>query len=168
MFLFFFSSCLNNNEQNDKNYEQLDKEKLKEKLVTANKQYYINENEQIDGYVNRLGYKVNKTERGVRYYVYKKSSTSLLQKEQHVILDYSVKLLDGTICYTSDSTGVLDFQIGHTDLPAGLQEGLLQLGKGDKAILITPSYLGYGLSGDGGNIPSNAVLVYDVSVLNTK
>lgn len=72
------------------------------------------------------------------------------------------------MCYSSDSTGNLVFQIGKTDLPVGLQEGVQLMSKGEKAVLITPSKLGYGFTGDGANIPPNAVLYYDVELIKIK
>jgi len=42
------------------------------------------------------------------------------------------------------------------------------MSKGEKAVLITPSKLGYGFTGDGANIPPNAVLYYDVELKKIK
>lgn len=164
--LFSYSGCKNNS--SDGNYNQMDQEKLKEKLVRANKEYYANENNTIDDYVTRLGYNMQKTQRGVRYYIFNKTNGELIKNKQRVEVKYVAKLLDGTLCYTSDSTGNLEFEMGKTDLPVGLQEGLMQMSKGEKALLISPSNLGYGLTGDGAAIPPNAVLVYEVEVVRVK
>ena len=105
------------------------------------------------------------TSTGLRYYIYKKNAGAKPVKESVVLVKYEVKLLDGSVCYNSSTTGNLEFQIGKTDLPVGLQEGVQLMHVNDKAIFITPSKLGYGLTGDGENIPPNAVLVYDVELL---
>lgn len=164
--LLSYGGCKNNNA--DSNYHQMDQDKLKEKLVRANKEYYGNEDEAINDFVSRMGYNMQKTQRGVRYHIFNKNNGTLIKEKQKVEIKYVAKLLDGTLCYTSDSTGNLEFEIGKTDLPVGLQEGLLQMSKGEKAILVSPSNLGYGLTGDGAAIPSNAVLVYEVEVVEVK
>ncbi|MCL8009141.1 FKBP-type peptidyl-prolyl cis-trans isomerase, partial [Gelidibacter japonicus] len=43
---------------------------------------------------------------------------------------------------------------------------LLQVG--DKARLVIPSDLGYGAQGAGGVIPPNAILVFDVELMDVK
>lgn len=164
--LISYSGCKNNSTEGS--YDQINQDKLKEKLVRANKEYYANEDEAINDYVTRLGYNMQKTQRGVRYYIFNKKENVRVRGKQLVEIKYSAKLLDGTLCYTSDSTGNLEFEMGKTDLPVGLQEGLMQMSKGEKALLISPSNLGYGLTGDGAYIPPNAVLVYEVEIIDVK
>lgn len=50
----------------------------------------------------------------------------------------------------------------------GLNEGLRMLKPGSEAIFIIPPFLAYGLIGDGKMIPSRAVIVYNVSILQAK
>ena len=81
-------------------------------------------------------------------------------------LKYKIELLDGTYCYSSDSSGVLQIKIGQSDEPTGLQEVLQLIPRGSIAKVIIPSYLAYGLSGDGNKIGSGASLVYDIAIIN--
>jgi FKBP-type peptidyl-prolyl cis-trans isomerase len=161
--ILFTFSC--NNQSNTSTQEQFNEKKLKEKLVRANKVYYKNEDEAIDDYVQRHAYTMQKTSTGVRYMIYKNGKGKKAEHDKVVEINYSVQTIDGTLCYNSDSTGNLNFKIGQSDLPSGLQQALQLMHQGDKAILITPSNLGYGLTGDGDKIPPNAVLVYDVELL---
>lgn len=153
---------------NDKQTQQQaepNRQQIKEQMVRVNKVQTYNEESQIQDFLGRYKYPVKTTDTGLRYYIYKK--TEGVQPGEHSIvqIDYTVKLLDGTVCYSSDSTGVLEFQIGKTDLPVGLQEGMQLMRTGEQAIFITPSKLGYGLTGDGAEIPPNAVLFYNVKLL---
>lgn len=166
-FCLIFVSCQNEN-KNHQNFEQLDQKKLKEKLISANKIYYKNQDEEIDAYISRLGYDMQKTATGVRWMIYKPGTGKQAASESEVEVKYTVQLTDGTFCYSSDSTGNLEFKIGHSDLPTGFQQGISLLKEGDKAIIIAPSNLGYGLTGDGGKIGSNAILVYDVELIDVK
>ena len=55
-------------------------------------------------------------------------------------------------------------KVGKSEVASGLQEGLKYLHEGDKAIMIIPSHLAYGLTGDGDKIKQYQVLVVDVHV----
>lgn len=142
-----------------------DNQKMKEQMVRVNKIQVYNEDDQIEDFLKRYKYPVSTTSSGLRYYIYKRQNGEQPGAHSIVKIDYTVKLLDGTVCYTSDSTGALEFQIGKTDLPVGLQEGVQLMKTGEAAIFITPSKLGYGLTGDGAEISPNAVLYYDVKLL---
>lgn len=161
--LFVAVGCSNENQSQQQ--AEPNRQQIKEQMVRVNKVQTYNEESQIQDFRERYNYPVKTTDTGLRYYIYKK--TEGVQPGEHSIvqIDYTVKLLDGTVCYSSDSTGVLEFQIGKTDLPVGLQEGMQLMRTGEQAIFITPSKLGYGLTGDGAEIPPNAVLYYNVKLL---
>ncbi|MBS1765475.1 MAG: FKBP-type peptidyl-prolyl cis-trans isomerase [Bacteroidetes bacterium] len=161
--VIFFIACSSN--ENTKQTPVPDSKNLKEQMVRVNKVQTYNEDSQIDDFLKRYQYPVNTTATGLRYYIYKKTEGEQPGAHSIVKINYNVKLLDGTVCYSSDSLGALEFQIGKTDLPVGLQEGMQLMKTGEQAIFISPSKLGYGLTGDGAEIPPNAVLFYDVKLL---
>ncbi|MDQ3017492.1 MAG: FKBP-type peptidyl-prolyl cis-trans isomerase [Bacteroidota bacterium] len=69
-------------------------------------------------------------------------------------------LLNGNIFDLGD-----DINYPLSGLIEGFQEGLPLFGKGGTGRLIIPSHLGYGEAPQGG-IPSNSVLVFDVSLID--
>jgi FKBP-type peptidyl-prolyl cis-trans isomerase len=160
----FLFSCTQSPPEEQKNNIQ-SSANLKKQLERVNKIQTYSEASQIEDYLSRYHYPVDTTPTGLRYYIYKKNEGMQPVKNSIVEISYKVMLLDGTVCYSSDSTGNLEFQLNKTDLPVGLQEGLLLMKTGEKAIFIAPSKLGYGLTGDGANIPPNAVLSYNVELL---
>jgi len=84
-----------------------------------------------------------------------------------VTVRMKISLLDGSVCYESDS--IPDkFVVGQSDLvTSGLHEGVLLMHESDKAKLIVPSVIGYGLLGEESkNIPPQSVLIYDVELLS--
>lgn len=165
LFFILLSMVSCNRNFPEKDHQTLNQEKLKEQLVKVNKVQNYSEQSQIENFLKRYKYPMQESKTGLRYYIYRTANGKQPGKESVVTVKYEVKLLDGTVCYNSEGTGNLEFQIGKTDLPVGLQEGIHLMKTGEKAILIAPSKLGYGLTGDGANIPSNAVLVYDVELL---
>ena len=110
---------------------------LKEQMVRVNKSQTYSEQNQIEEFISRYNYKMDTTGTGLRYLIYKKANGKTPDRHSTVVINYEVKLLDGTICYNSDSTGDLEFEIGKTDLPVGLQEGLQLMNIGEKAIFIS-------------------------------
>ena len=50
----------------------------------------------------------------------------------------------------------------------GIEEAVLFLRKGDKAHIIIPSHLAFGLLGDQKMIPSRSALIYEVNIINLK
>ena len=78
---------------------------------------------------------------------------------------YTGKLLDGTVFDSSYKRNQpLDFPLG--GVIQGWQEAIPMLGKGGKGTFIIPSHLAYGPRGAGGVIPPNAILNFDIEVLD--
>ena len=85
---------------------------------------------------------------------------------------YTGKLLDGTVFDASSQHGNVPFQfmVGATPKQAipGFDEGISLMHKGDKATLLIPSNLAYGLAGSSTAVPANSVLRFDVEVTDVK
>ena len=81
---------------------------------------------------------------------------------------YTGKLLDGTVFDASSQHGntPLQFLVGATppQVITGFDQGIALMHKGDKATLLIPSNLAYGLQGAGTAVPANSVLRFDVEV----
>lgn len=161
--LLFINAC-NSSEQDQGN---IDKGRLKEELIKANKVFVEEESEDIDAYIERAGYKMQVTETGLRYMFLKKSGSGTKPKvEQTVSVHISLDLLDGTHCYDSDSLGAIVFTVGKAEVPRGLEEGVQLMELNDEAIFILPAHLGFGLTGDGSKVPPNRALKYRVRLLS--
>lgn len=156
-----FFAC-NNTEQKPK---PINEQVLKERMISANKYLSRSENEEIDAYVKRRGLPVVLSKTGVRYYIYEKGKGTTLKQGDRLFLKYKLSFLNGQLCYDSDKDGLMQIEIGKSGV-TGLNEVLLLLKHGDKARLIVPSYLGYGLMGDEKKIPTKATLVYDIEIPN--
>ena len=62
----------------------------------------------------------------------------------------------------------LVFQIGYSKQMRGLNYAIKLLKIGDKAKIIIPSYLGFGISGYGKLVPPYSTLFLNVKLLNVK
>lgn len=139
---------------------------MKERLIRANRQFVKNQLDDIQGYIERHGYKMDSTLTGLQYQIKPSEKLRAVKADSNSIagIRYKLKLLDGRECYTADSALYREYHLTRDDMPAGLREGLLMMHEGDKALFIIPSYLAFGLTGDGDCIPPNAALVMTVSL----
>jgi FKBP-type peptidyl-prolyl cis-trans isomerase FkpA len=142
------------------------------KLVDANKMYVKRESDEIDQYVAHQGWQMITTGTGLRYMIVKKGTGALAKPDSNstmiVKLKYKKSLLDGTLCYSSDSTGAAEFVVGQDNVETGLHEGIQFMHVGDKAVMILPSHLAFGLVGDGSKIPPRASVLYELELLSLK
>ncbi|NRA12519.1 MAG: FKBP-type peptidyl-prolyl cis-trans isomerase [Crocinitomicaceae bacterium] len=113
----------------------------------------------------RPKWEMTKTGSGLRYWVYKSGEGEGLVSGDIAEVEYSVGLLDGTECYSTDSDEYVEVIIDHSEVETGMQEALKLLKVGDMAKVIVPSHLGHGLLGDLDKIPPQRTLVIDLTLL---
>ena len=88
---------------------------------------------------------------------------------QTVTVHYTGWLADGTKFDSSVDRGrPYPLTLGVRAVIAGWDEGLASMNVGGKRRLIVPAVLGYGERGYPGSIPPNAVLIFDVEVLDAR
>ncbi len=145
---------------------QKDQQKIKEQFVNANQQLLKKESDEIDYYVKAHKQPFTNTKLGIRYFVYKPSIKGDSVKAGQVIkMKYTVSLLTGDVCYSSDTDGIKTFKVGEENLESGIHRGVQLLKRGDKAYIIIPSHLAHGLLGDFKKIPPQMPIIYDVEIL---
>lgn len=112
-----------------------------------------------------------RTASGLYYLITKKSNGTNPKPGQKVTVNYTGKTMDGkpfdsNIDPAFHHTDPLDFTLGIRQVIAGWDEGIGLLKKGEKGVLYIPSGLAYGKEGRGAVIPPNAILVFDVELLD--
>ena len=160
MFSVVLLSCNNSDKQKKVNFKQ-----AKETLKGVNRYLVKDDTDVMIGYARRRNWDMKLDSTGVLYQIYKKGKGEKAKKLKFISINYTVSLLDGTVCYTSDSTGSLNFRIMQGGKESGLEYGVLKLREGDKARFIIPPYLAHGILGDENKIPPRSIIIYDVEVL---
>ncbi len=158
---FILFSC-HQSEQPDNNKKYI---KDKNSLIEINKFLVEKDAEAIENYIGRRKWEMNKTESGLYYMIYKNGIGRQAKFGSLATINYEISLLDGTICYKSDSTNPKSFIIGKGGVESGLEQGILFLREGDKAKFILPPHLAYGLTGDEHKIPPRSTIVYDIELI---
>ena len=96
---------------------------------------------------------------------------ALVKAGNEVTVNYTGKLLDGTVFDSSEGKPEpFKFIVGQGMVIPGWEEALLLMAKGGKAKLLIPSNLAYGARGAGGVIPPFSPLVFELELIdiNTK
>jgi len=138
------------------------KEKIKKDLEQENRRISTTENEDIENYVRRRGWPFFNTGTGLRIAIYEKGEGRRPQSGDVVWVAYSVSLLNGQECYRSAPDELESFIVDFDRVESGLHEAMKYLREGDRAFLIIPSHLAFGLLGDSDKIPSYSTVVYDL------
>jgi FKBP-type peptidyl-prolyl cis-trans isomerase FkpA len=137
-----------------------------EQSVKLNSEWAKDERYHIDKFLERKpDWKMTETGTGLLYMIYEESEGELAVAGKQAKVKYTISLLDGTLCYSSDSTGTETFLIDRSEVESGLQEGIKLMRVGSKAKLIIPSHLAHGLIGDQDKIPPLETVVFDIQLI---
>lgn len=160
LLLMMLTSC-GGNETGPKTgtVKRRDMEELNRYMVQKDKEI-------IESYIERKGLVMTESPTGMWYSVINEGTMPKLTDGDRVLMEYECSLLDGTLCYSSDVNGPKELVLGHSQMEAGLVQGLKQLGRGGEALFILPPFLSYGLTGDGKKIPPRSIILYKVKLLN--
>lgn len=127
------------------------------------------ENAAIEQQLEKLSAGFDKTDSGLRYKFIQKGDGEQAEKGKTVSVHYTGTLENGK---TFDSSyprkKPIEFPLGKGHVIQGWDEGIALLQVGDKARFVIPPDLGYGARGAGGVIPPNAVLIFDVELMDVK
>ena len=108
------------------------------------------------------------TDSGISYKINKKGTGENAKDNDNVKVHYTLKLIDGSEVDSSLSRGEpIEFTLGVGQVIPGWDEGIKLLNKGASCTLVIPPNLAYGEAGAGnGVIPSNATLIFDVTLVD--
>lgn len=134
----------------------------------------------ITNYLAEQQIKAQTTPSGLFYVIDKPGKGEHPKKGNTVKVNYTGKLLDGKVFDTSVESAAkehgvhnpqrpyepIGFKLGVGQVIQGWDEGISLLQKGSKARLFIPSTLAYGKQGAGGLIPENAVLTFEVELVD--
>ncbi len=126
----------------------------------------------IDKYLVQKNRKSLGTINGLRYFVNKAGIETLAKTGDTVWVNYTGRLLDGTIFDSNTDARFghpepFHFILGKGNVIKGWDQGLLYFSEGAEGQLYIPSGLAYGKRSSG-PIPSNACLIFDISLVKVK
>lgn len=158
-------------------------QKQREKAEAASKEQVSIDEKIIDDYLAENGINAESTEEGLKYVITQEGNGEIPANGNTVVVNYTGTLLDGTMFDSSieedakaggiyregrDYNKPFEFALGQGRVIKGWDIGIALLSKGAKATLYIPSSLGYGARGTGSTIGPNAVLVFNVELIDFK
>jgi FKBP-type peptidyl-prolyl cis-trans isomerase len=148
--------------------QSIDYDQVKEDLMEMNKEKAESESVRLEEYIEESDWDAIKTGTGIYVYVYFQQDSSAVPAQfgQLAEISYEVRLLDGTLCYSTLASGPESFRVGMDNVESGLHEAIQYLAVGDKAKILLPSHRAYGFTGDQKKIPQDAAIIYDVELLS--
>ena len=165
-FLIFFLSILvscgegikeqvsTGNTWNDSTSVGFNKDRLKEEELQIN--LFLSHHSEIQ-------YQTTGT--GLRYQIVKESNGTKVESGDSVEVSLKISLLNGSICYQTDTTDVDLFLVDKSSIESGIQEGIKYMKEGEKALFILPSNLAHGLLGDFEKIPPMSPIKVDIELI---
>lgn len=147
----------------------VDYAKMKTDLQKRNKQLYKEEMLGIESFIKRRNWNMTASGTGLYYIIYKKADSTqpTIKEGQIARVNFTVYVIADSLseCYASDGEPE-DFMVGMDNVESGLHEGIMYMRKGEKAKLILPSHLAFGLVGDQDMIPPLSTLLYDIELVD--
>lgn len=113
-------------------------------------------------YISDNNLNAQKTDSGLYYVINNEGTGTRPTASSNVTVAYKGYLLDDTVFDESDSNGI---SFGLNQVIPGWTEGIQLFKEGGDGVLLIPSNLGYGNSGNS-SIPGGAVLVFDVKLIS--
>lgn len=161
--LLLLSSCQH---QEKTDNQEVSRKEITNAMLNANRDFVTEEEQQIIDLLKRYKWNMTRTETGLRYMVFQKGTGTKVHLGDDIQLKYSCKLITGDEIYNSDSDGLMQFKVGKGGAVSGIHEAILFMNRGDKAKIIVPSHLGYGLIGDNNRVPIRSTLIYEIEILD--
>jgi len=167
LFSLILTHCTNSDEE-IKRPIKIDREKLKRQFEIANQRVVQKEIDEMDYFEKTHQMPFKRTNFGVRYYVFDSvPKQQKIQDGEEVTMNYTISLLNGTICYT-DEGKPKTFIVGGEHIESGIHKVMPYLHYGDKAYILIPSALAHGLLGDFSKIPPQSPILYKVHIYKKK
>jgi len=140
-------------------------------FIHANKKIIRNEEVKIDSLISEVSMPFFRDSTGIRFLIdsYSNFVDSFIYPIDGdvVSIAYNCFVFDDVEnIYDSYLTDTIRFKIGYSKQMRGLNYGIKLLQIGDKAKIIIPSYLGFGMSGYGKSVPPYSTLLLNVKLLN--
>ncbi len=133
---------------------------LAEHNATANRYLAQSEETQIQAYVERRGWQMQRLNGGTRV-METATGSRKIDYEDTVVVEYDLETIGGQTVYR----GVTDTVVaGRLEPTRGLDAALRTLSRGSQAVVIVPSGQAYGVVGDGDRVTTRMILVYKLKV----
>ncbi|MDO5655385.1 MAG: FKBP-type peptidyl-prolyl cis-trans isomerase [Flavobacteriaceae bacterium] len=129
-----------------------------------NKQLNSLENEEIQEYIRERSEDYLQTNAGFFMTRTRLDSVRLVKDMDTIKFQYQVKNLQDSMIYDYETIGKQLIVLGQSSIIPGIEYGLKRMSEGEKATLLLPSGLAYGVDGDRKKIGADEPLVIEIKL----
>lgn len=133
--------------------------------VEGNKRIMQWEKEEMELFIKRYGWPMQRTGTGLYVEILNPGRGLTFKDGQEISMEYRTFLLSGEMVGSSETDGIRTFTVGQSQEIEALHEAARMLKHGAKARLVIPSYLAYGVAGDGRHIKGRLPIAMLVEVI---
>ncbi|MDD4738780.1 MAG: FKBP-type peptidyl-prolyl cis-trans isomerase [Bacteroidales bacterium] len=175
--IILFSSCTdkyNNHkaivlrEKRESPKEESKEEKVDNTLLKVNQVANEKEIQKIKGYIQRRKWQMQHIKEGVFVESLLEGKGKTITSNSIVTINCKIELLDGTKVFDSKIDGAKVIDLKSEQDVVGLVYVLNGLKEKTKLRAVVPSFLAFGLKGDGDRIPKRSSLVYEIEIKEVK
>ena len=131
-------------------------------LQNINKVLAAKEDSALEVFVSKKHKTFKKNEIGFWYKIDKSGNGTEIKDSETCRFKYKLELLNGKVIQEDEK----QITIRKRQVIIGLEEAIKILKRGDKATLIIPWYLAYGMTGNEPLVPPYTSLIYEINILN--
>lgn len=142
------------------------KEDKEAPFVEGNKRIIRWENEEMCLFINRYRWNMQQTGSGLYVEILDPGKGNLFEVGDEITMSYKTFLLDGELIYDSEHDGLKRFKVAKSPEIEALHEAVRLLRPGAAARIVTPSYLAYGVAGDGDKVDGRMPLAMIFKIEN--
>jgi FKBP-type peptidyl-prolyl cis-trans isomerase len=156
----------------DMKRQQAEMEKMKAEAGEKAKVQAVTDDQLIQDYLKAKGItNAKKTASGLYYVIHQAGTGPNAASGQKVTVNYTGQGMtgekfDSNVDPAFNHVEPFKFDLGTHSVIAGWDEGVALLNKGSKATLYIPSGMAYGPTARGPKIPANAILIFDIELLD--
>jgi len=142
-----------------------ERNRRKEALLRLNRYMVMRNQDLIARFVNRTGWKMNKSLTGLWYEIYVPGTGIRVTADDAVQYSYTSTLLDGTLLDSVSISSPKTVRTGRGEIERGLEEIFPLMKEGGRARVIIPPHLAYGNPGELNTDAPGSVILYDVYLI---
>ncbi len=149
-----------NNGPHNSGMDTLTVQERRDMLIESNRHRVQMESGQIGAYLDTSEFEWISTERGIHYRIVDRGQDALIEAEDIIEYKYELRLLNDELIESSGKENAFIRVNMDNDAVLGLHQVMLNLHRGDSAIVIIPSDLAWGIAGNSEGIPPLSSVLY--------
>jgi FKBP-type peptidyl-prolyl cis-trans isomerase len=162
----FVNAC--KTEPKSKKVQFESKEDYQETIIASHQLFLKKEKEKIEKFIDSTGFSFEKTGTGLRYCIIDSSNGAGFKSKDIAVIRYQLKSIEGDTLYETRPELAQEFAVDYDEVESGLHEAIKFMKVGETAIVILPTHLAHGITGDRAAIKAQTTLVYYLNIIGKK